>query len=235
MLPSMTGSRILVVDDDPQLREVLDMALSDAGFEVRLAADGLAGWRQFEAEAPDLCILDVAMPEMDGFEVCRRIRASGSTPVVMLTSRDDDVDKIVGLELGADDYVTKPFSVRVLVARLRAVLRRTSGPEAAPTDHDVAQVRGLRVDRGAHRITLDDIEVPGVTATEFALLFALVAAPGRVQTRDQLVEAVYGPNIVVEARTVDTFVKRLRRKLRAIQASFDDIETVRAVGYRFRP
>lgn len=208
------------------------MALGDAGFSVQGARDGEAGWRAFQDAPPDLVVLDVNMPELDGFELCRRIRGAGTVPVVMLTSRDDELDKIVGLEIGADDYVSKPFSTRELVARLRAHLRRARSAAPAP-DGEVVEVRGLRVDRRRHEITLGGRPVE-VTATEFDLLFALASRPGEVLDRDAIVTAVYGPGIVVAPRTIDTFVKRLRRKLREVDGAFDEIETVRAVGYRYR-
>lgn len=224
---------MLVVDDDPGLQDVLDMALEDAGFVVQAALDGEAGWRAFRARPPDVVILDVNMPELDGFELCRRIRGESQVPVMMLTSRADELDQVVGLEIGADDYVSKPFSTRALVARLRALLRRARpGQDPRPP---VAEVGPLRVDRVAHTITLGGRPVEAVTATEHRLLFALAARPGDVLDRDRIVDEVYGEGVVVAPRTIDTFVKRLRRKLRAVDPSFDNIETVRAVGYRYRP
>jgi len=210
------------------------MALSDAGFGVLAARDGEAGWKSFRTHQPALCILDVNLPELDGFELCRRIRAQSEVPIVMLTSRDDELDKVVGLEIGADDYVSKPFSTRELVARLRAQLRRRQAPQAPQADAGCCEVRGLRIDRVRHEITLQGQSIE-VTATEFDLLFALASAPGVVLDRDRIVDAVYGEGVVVAPRTIDTFVKRLRRKLRAVQPDFDGIETVRSVGYRYRP
>lgn len=233
-LGAVRGAEILVVDDDRHLQDVLEMALSDAGFVVRAAFDGAAGWAAFNARRPDLCVLDVTLPELDGFELCRRIRRAADTPVVMLTSRDDELDVVVGLEIGADDYVTKPFSTRALVARLRAHLRRLGAPPP-PAEGARRAVRGLSVDRAQREIRLGDTAVGDITATEFELLWTLVGAPGVVKTRDDLVDAVYGVGVVVAPRTIDTFVKRLRRKLREVDASFDDIETIRAVGYRYRP
>lgn len=234
MLGRVQGARMLVVDDDPQLLDVLEMALGDAGFVVETAADGAAGWAAFCAAPPDLVVLDVNMPEIDGFELCRRIRAHGPIPVVMLTSRDDELDRVVGLEIGADDYVSKPFSTRELVARLRALLRRARAFGAAPgSDREVVEVGPLRVDRGRHTITWGGAPVE-VTATEFTLLFALAARPGQVLDRDVITAEVYGEGVVVSPRTIDTFVKRLRRKLREVAPEFDEIETVRAVGYRYR-
>ncbi|MCA9553350.1 MAG: response regulator transcription factor [Myxococcales bacterium] len=233
-LGAVQGAEILVVDDDRHLQDVLEMALSDAGFMVRAAYDGAAGWAAFTERRPDLCVLDVTMPELDGFELCRRIRRAADTPVVMLTSRDDELDKVVGLEIGADDYVTKPFSTRELVARLRAHLRRVQGTAPEPAGARCV-VGALSVDRAQREIRLGDDVVRDITATEFELLWALVGAPGLVKTRDDLVDAVYGEGVVVAPRTIDTFVKRLRRKLREVDPGFDEIETIRAVGYRYRP
>ena len=231
----MQGAEILVVDDDRHLQDVLEMALSDAGFVVRAAYDGAAGWAAFTARAPDLCVLDVTMPELDGFELCRRIRRAADTPVVMLTSRDDELDTIVGLEIGADDYVTTPFSTRELIARLRAHLRRAQANRTPGGEAGRVELGALVVDRAQRQIWLGSTRVRDVTATEFELLWALAAAPGAVKTRDDLVDAVYGEGVVVAPRTIDTFVKRVRRKLREADPSFDAIETIRAVGYRYRP
>jgi two-component system response regulator ChvI len=177
-------------------------------------------------------VLDLMMPEMDGLEVCRRIRAAGRTPIVMLTSKDDEIDKILGLEMGADDYVTKPFSTRELVARIRAVMRRALPIE--PVQEEVVEIRGLSVSRVRREVMIQGAPVE-LTATEFELLCTLARAPGRVHSRDQLIDAVYGEDIVVSHRTIDTFVKRLRKKIRSIDPSFDEIETIRSIGYRYRP
>jgi len=219
------------VDDDPGILDLLSMALSEAGFEVDLAPDGKQGWTKFLENRPDLVVLDVLMPEIDGLEVCRRIRAERSTPVVMLTSRNEEIDVLLGLDTGADDYITKPFSVRELVARIRAALRRVD----LDTAHDRRSitVRSLVIDRASHVVRLGDVPVD-VTATEFDLLWTLASAPGRAFTRDELIDQVYGVDVIVTDRTIDTFVKRLRAKLRALDDRYDDIETVRSVGYRYR-
>ncbi|MEQ8278217.1 MAG: response regulator transcription factor [Deltaproteobacteria bacterium] len=227
----MSGGRILVVDDDDALVDLVQMAFTDAGFEVEVARDGRAGLEAHARGAPDIVVLDVMMPHVDGFEVCRRLRATSRTPVVMLTSRDDEVDKIVGLEIGADDYVTKPFSVRELIARVRAVLRRVR--EAGPSTESV-EAGVVRVDRATHLAHAGG-EVLALTATEFEVLYTMVASPGRAFSRDQLIDAVYGEDIVVAHRTIDTFVKRLRKKIRDAADGADPIETVRSIGYRFRP
>lgn len=221
----------MLVDDDEALVDLVQMAFTDAGFEVEVARDGRAGLDAHARTNPDLVVLDVMMPHVDGFEVCRRLRATSRTPIVMLTSRDDEIDKIVGLEIGADDYVTKPFSVRELVARIRALLRRAYD---APVSNDSAEAGVVRVDRSTHHAYAAG-QVLAVTATEFELLYTLVATPGRAFTRDELIDAVYGVDIVVAHRTIDTFVKRLRKKIREAANGADPIETVRSVGYRFRP
>jgi DNA-binding response OmpR family regulator len=224
-------SRILVVDDDRGLCDMLSMALEDAGFAVELAHDGKQGLARFRGCTPDLVVLDLLMPEMDGLELCRRIREGADTPVVMLTSRDEEMDKVLGLEMGADDYVTKPFSTRELVARIRAALRRAAKPTAGG-DATTCSAGELRLDRGRREVVLSKTKV-SLTATEFELLWALVEQRGRVLPRAELMAKIYGP-IVVSERTLDTFIKRIRRKLREATADYDDIETVRSIGYRYK-
>jgi two-component system OmpR family response regulator len=220
--------RILLIDDDRALTDVLSMSLEDAGFTVACAHDGLAGWRAFEGDPPDLVVLDLVMPELDGLELCRRIRAGHRTPIIMLTSRDEELDRVLGLELGADDYVTKPFSTRELVARIRAALRRVD-MERKPVEESSMRRGALRLDRDRRRVWLREAEVT-LTATEFDLLWTLASRPGHVLPRQELIDRVYGEGIVVADRTIDTFIKRLRRKL---ADSAHAIETVRGVGYRF--
>jgi two-component system OmpR family response regulator len=224
---------ILLVDDDRGLLDVLSMALEDEGFAVTCAHDGETGLAAFERHRPDLVVLDVLMPELDGLEVCRRIRATDSTPIIMLTSRDHEVDKVVGLEMGADDYVTKPFSTRELCARVRAALRRVSLDRSTPLAEARLRRGPLTLDRTRREVLVDGAQVT-LTATEFDLLWTLAGEPGRVFTRDSLMDAVYGEGIVVAHRTIDTFVKRLRRKLGAEGFAPEAIETVRGVGYRLR-
>ena len=223
--------RILVVDDDKGIIELLSMALVEAGFEVDTAEDGAKGWARFSEQRPDLVVLDVLMPELDGLEVCRRIRAVAPTPVVMLTSRNQEIDVLLGLDVGADDYVTKPFSVRELVARLKAALRRPVLERASPSP--VVRHRELEIDRAQHKVRFRGSDI-AVTATELELLWVLASEPGRAFSRDELIDAVYGADVVVTDRTIDTFVKRLRAKIRAVGEDYDDIETVRSVGYRYR-
>lgn len=224
---------VLLVDDDRSLLDVLAMALEDAGLAVRTASDGRAGWEAFLAAEPDLVVLDLLMPGLDGLELCRRVRARSAVPVIMLTSRGEEMDRVLGLETGADDYVTKPFSTRELVARIRAALRRVrlDRPEGAP---DAVVVRGpLRLDRSRREVRVRGALVP-LTATEFELLHCLASRPGHVFDRDSLIDAVYGEGFALAPRTMDTFVKRLRQKLGGGGLDPEAIETVRGVGYRLR-
>ena len=224
-----TVAEILVVDDDPNLREVVSYALERAGFTVRTARDGREALAEVDRRAPDLVVLDVMMPEMDGLEVCRRIRAHGRLPIVFLSSRDEEVDRVLGLEMGGDDYLTKPFSTRELVARVKAVLRRAAPSDAMDAEQQVLSYEAVRLDPAARRVFVHETEVT-LTVTEFELLRALLRAPGRVLRRDTLAEATYGVGHHVADRTLDSHVSRMRRKLR--QAGCDPITAVRGVGYR---
>ncbi|MFH1808314.1 MAG: response regulator transcription factor [Pseudomonadota bacterium] len=222
---------ILIVDDDGHIREVLRFALTQAGHQVREAADGIQGWQQFERESPELLILDVVMPEQDGLELCRRIRAVSQVPIIFLSARDEELDRVLGLELGADDYLTKPFSPRELVARVKAVLRRLREPVASTEPVPLLQQGPLVLDPGRHRCTWHETEVV-LTVTEFALLQALLSAPGRVLSRDALVDRAYGQDHYITDRTVDSHVRRIRKKFAALDG--DPVETVYGVGYRLR-
>ncbi len=228
-----TKATLLLVDDDRGLVDILTMSLQDAGFEVASAHDGKAGWAAFRDVEPDLVLLDVLMPELDGLHLCQMIREKQATPIIMLTSRDQELDKVLGLEMGADDYVTKPFSTRELIARIRAALRRVelSGPEMSGPD-ERRRVGPLELDRGRREVALGGSPIT-LTATEFELLWTLTGAPGRVFERHRLIDKVYGVDIVVADRTIDTFVKRIRHKFRAIEPSYQPLETVRGVGYKF--
>ncbi|MBU0550756.1 response regulator transcription factor [Myxococcota bacterium] len=223
-------ARVLAVDDDGHIREILRFALEQAGHTVLEAADGRAALRVFEAEAPDAIILDVTMPEEDGLEVCRKIRATSQVPILFLSSRDDELDRILGLELGADDYVTKPFSPRELLARLKAMLRRSQRapvePDAGPLTHGA-----LRLDVTQHRAHWGAAEI-ALTATEFTLLRVLLRHPGRAYTRAELVDRAWGPGYHVTDRTIDSHIRRIRKKLHL--AGGDVIETVFGVGYRLK-
>ena len=222
-------TRVLVVDDEANLRHTLGYALGQEGYEVLAAEDGEKAMTLFGTSHPDAVILDLMLPGIDGIEVCRRIRRESDVPILMLTARDTEVDRIVGLEIGADDYLGKPFSTRELVARLRALLRRSrSAAVTAPAD--VMRAHGIELDAGRRRVRSDDREVE-LTAKEFDLLALLMSRPGMVFSRDQILSAVWGQTFTGGARTVDTHVKTLRTALGALGARA--IETVRGVGYRF--
>jgi len=224
---------ILVVDDEPTLRETLVDALESDGFRVVAAADGREALVRFRAERPDLILLDLMLPELSGVEVCRIIRAESGVPIVMLTAKDSELDKVVGLELGADDYVTKPFSLRELSARVRAQLRRSDQAatvEAAPAMVDLGDVQ---VDLGGHRILRDGDVLP-VKPKAFELLAFLIRHPGQAFTRDQLLEKVWGYDYAGETRTVDVHVHWLRSQIEIDPGHPAFIHTVRGVGYVFR-
>ena len=220
---------VLLVDDERDLLSVLDFNLRAAGFETVLATRGEEALLALKRRAPDLVLLDLMLPDIPGTEVCRRIKADPRTrhvPVVMLTAKGEEVDRVVGFELGADDYVTKPFSVRELTLRLKAILRRAGG--GRPAEKPREQVGPIRVDVDAHRVFVDGAEAV-LTPLEFKLLSTFMARLGRVQSREQLLEDVWEMSREVETRTVDTHVKRLREKL---GSGRDLLETVRGVGYR---
>ncbi len=218
---------MLLVEDDPSIRETATLALERAGFRVVAAGDGREGLLRFGAEPFDLVVLDLMLPVVDGFEVCRRIRRGSGVPIVMLTARADATDVVAGLELGADDYVTKPFDPPVLVARCRAVLRRTSGdvPDA------VLRVGDLELDPGGHVARRRGEELP-LTATEFRLLACLMRRPGQVFTREVLLADVWGYDFLGDSRLVDVAVQRLRAKVEDEPSAPTRITTVRGVGYR---
>jgi two-component system OmpR family response regulator len=223
-------AEILVVDDDGHIREVVRFALGRAGHSVREADNGRAALRAVAERMPDLIVLDIVMPEEDGLATCREIRRHSRVPVIFLSSRDDELDRVLGLELGGDDYVSKPFSPRELVARVAAVLRRTAAP-AEEVEARAVQVGALQLDLERHRCELSGRELV-LTVTEFELLRALMSAPGRVLSRTQLIERAYDGDHHVTERTVDSHVRRLRKKL--ADAGTDPIETVYGVGYRMR-
>jgi two-component system, OmpR family, response regulator len=221
---------ILVVDDDAHLREVVRFALEKAGHQVREARDGAAALRAVDERAPDLIVLDIVMPELDGLSVCRELRARSRVPIIFVSSRDEELDRVLGLELGGDDYIGKPFSPRELVARVAAVLRRAQGASTGERA-DVLVHGPLQLDPTRHRCDCAGQELV-LTVTEFAILAALLAAPGRVLARAQLVERAYGAGHYITDRTVDSHIRRLRKKL--ADAGVDPIETVYGVGYRLR-
>lgn len=219
-------TRVLLVDDDVALAGMLREYLHGEGFDATTAHDGETGVAEALSGRYAIVVLDVMLPRLSGVEALRRIRTQSRVPVLMLTAKGDDVDRIVGLELGADDYVVKPFSVRELVLRVRAILRRA---ESQPAPSDIVEFGCLKIDRGAHRVFVNDQEVQ-LTALEFRLLSTLHERRNRTQARDTLLLDVWQMNTPVESRTVDTHVKRLREKLGAASSY---IRTVRGVGYRF--
>jgi len=224
---------ILVVDDEPTLRETLVDALEADGFRVVSAADGREALLVFRAERPDLVLLDLMLPELSGVEVCRIIRAESGVPIVMLTAKDSELDKVVGLELGADDYVTKPFSLRELSARVRAQFRRSDQAVAVETAPAMVDLGGVQVDLGGHRLLRDGDVLP-VKPKAFELLAFLIRHPGQAFTRDQLLEKVWGYDYAGETRTVDVHVHWLRSQIEPDPAHPAFIHTVRGVGYLFR-
>ncbi len=225
----LTGvdATILLVEDDASIREITKLGLEEAGFSVRTAVDGDEALARFRREQPDLIVLDIMLPRKDGLEVCRSIRSESSVPIVMLTARGDAIDIVVGLESGADDYVTKPFEMPVLVARVRAALRRTMQTDTA----EIVTLGPVRIDVLGHRVMLDGEEV-SLTPTEFRLLLELARRPGQVFTREILLDRVWGYSYLGDSRLVDVAVQRLRAKIEPDPDSPHLIVTVRGVGYR---
>ena len=229
---------IALVDDDRNILTSVSIALQAEGFATRVYSDGEAALKALVDNPPDLAVLDVKMPKMDGMELLRRLRERLDLPVIFLTSKDEEIDEALGLALGADDYVTKPFSQRLLIARIRAILRRAEA-RAAPADDAQAEaetpmiVRGrLAMDPARHRVSWDGRDVT-LTVTEFMILEALAQRPGVVKSRNQLMDVAYQDDIYVDDRTIDSHIKRLRRKFRAADPEFKGIETLYGVGYRF--
>ena len=222
----MDKGTILVVEDEPNIADLVDLYLSRDGFRVLKQATGAAGLAAISDHRPRLIVLDVGLPDIDGLELCRRIRATSAVPVIFLTARADEVDRVLGLELGADDYLTKPFAPAELVARVRAVLRRTDGAQTA----EIVQVGSVAVDVGRREIRVDDVPVE-FTAREFALLRYLAERPGLAMSRQQILDGVWGPDWYGDARTVDVHIAQVRKKLGTACV----IATVRGVGYRLEP
>jgi len=227
----MSQDRILVVEDEPTVAEVVDRYLRRDGYDVSVAHDGVRAMEVYERFQPDLVILDVMLPGLDGMEICRRIRSHSRTPIIMLTARGDEVDKLVGLEIGADDYVTKPFSPRELAARVKAVLRRTA---SAPLDGDALRFNGLRIS-GRTRVVENERGAIALTAREFDLLFFLARHAGQVFSREQLLDNVWDYEFPGDASTVTVHMRRLRSKLEADPSRPRHLKTVWGVGYKFEP
>ncbi len=230
---SGTPPVILVVDDEQSYRDALSVALRQEGFAVEVAADGIEAIERFDASNPGLVLLDVMLPKLSGIDVCREIRSRSRVPIIMVTARSAEIDAVVGLEVGADDYVSKPFRLRELVARIRATLRRS--PLADQSDAavvDALEVGDVRLDAGRHEVLVRD-ELVALPLKEFELLELLLANAGRVLTRDVLIDRVWGPNYFGDTKTLDVHVKRLRAKIEDDPARPARIITVRGVGYRY--
>jgi two-component system response regulator RegX3 len=225
-------TRVLVVDDEESFRETLAFMLRKEGFDVATASSGQEALDDLERDGADLVLLDLMLPGVSGTEVCRQIRQRTKTPVIMVTAKDSEVDKVVGLELGADDYVTKPFSTRELLARMRAVLRRSDVNDVLDSDDDVLTAGAVRMDVERHIVTVDDRQVQ-LPLKEFELLRMLLLNAGRVMTRTQLIDRVWGSDYVGDTKTLDVHVKRLRSKIEKDPANPTMLTTVRGLGYKF--
>jgi two-component system response regulator RegX3 len=223
-------TRILVVEDESSFSEALEFLLGKEGFSVVTAATGTEALKKFDQGGIDLILLDLMLPEISGTEVCRQIRAKSKVPIIMLTAKDSEVDKVVGLEIGADDYVTKPYSARELVARINAVLRRNGG-DGAVIDSGVITVHGIRMDIDRHQVSINGIPA-SLPLKEFELLEFLMRNAGRVLTRMQLIDRVWGSDYVGDTKTLDVHIKRLRAKIEDDPANPKVIQTVRGLGYK---
>ena len=230
----MTNS-IALVDDDQNILTSVTMALEAEGFDVRTFKDGEDALRGMTQKPVDLAVLDIKMPRMDGMELLQKLRRSSAVPVIFLTSKDDEVDEVLGLRMGADDYIRKPFSQRLLIERIRALLRRQelAQDEASPTSEATVTRGDLILDGARHLCTWKNRPVP-LTVTEFLILRVLASRPGHVKNRDQLMDAAYGDNVYVDDRTIDSHIKRLRKKFKQADDNFNEIETLYGIGYRYR-
>lgn len=233
--------KIALVDDDQNILASVSMTLKAEGYVVSTYTDGASGLEGLTTDVPDLAILDIKMPRMDGMELLRRLRQKSDLPVIFLTSKDDEIDELFGLKMGADDFITKPFSQRLLVERVKAILRRANArAEAANGSISESEVKKSMLERG--RLTMDqerhacawDGKNVTLTVTEFLILFALAQRPGVVKSRDSLMDAAYDDQVYVDDRTIDSHIKRLRKKFRVVDKEFDMIETLYGVGYRFK-
>jgi two-component system response regulator ChvI len=224
---------IALVDDDRNILTSVQMALEAEGFAVRTYTDGSEALRGLSQQPVDLAVLDIKMPRMDGMELLERLRRQTEMPVIFLTSKDDEVDELMGLRMGADDYIKKPFSQRLLIERIRVLLRREAANRETPNASDSLARGELMLDTARHLCTWKTQPVD-LTVTEFLLLKSLASRPGHVKSRDQLMDAAYGEHIYVDDRTIDSHIKRLRKKFNQVDEAFDGIETLYGVGYRFK-
>jgi two-component system response regulator ChvI len=231
---SAVPNTIALVDDDRNILASVSIALEAEGYKVRTFTDGAEALQGLTQQPADLIVLDIKMPRMDGMELLQRLRKQSAVPVIFLTSKDDEVDELLGLRMGADDYIKKPFSQRLLIERIRALLRRTEVANGTGAPPASALVRGqLILDEARHICTWKNLEVD-LTVTEFLILKSLAQRPGHVKNRDQLIDAAYGEHIYVDDRTIDSHIKRLRKKFRDVDDDFAQIETLYGVGYRYR-
>jgi len=226
------SERVVLVDDDNHILTSVSVSLRSEGWEVETYPDGEKGLIALQRNPPDIAILDIKMPRIDGMELLKRLRVSSNLPVIFLTSKDDEIDEALGLRMGADDYITKPFSQKLLVERIRAVLRRSSIIETNDPEKNLQRGQ-LTLDLDRHTCRWKEFDVR-LTVTEFLLLHNLASRPGLVKSRDQLMDAAYGETIYVDDRTIDSHIKRMRRKFRYYDKDFDQIETLYGVGYRYR-
>jgi len=229
------SATVALVDDDKNILTSVTIALEGEGFKVRSYMDGATALKALAEKPADLAVLDIKMPRMDGMELLRRLRQTTDMPVIFLTSKDEEIDEMLGLKMGADDYIGKPFSQRLLIERIRAVLRRSAAAKTKPSGEgeDKTLVRGrLTLDPLRHQVTWSEKHV-SLTVTEFLILQALATRPGHVKSRDQLMDAAYSEDIYVDDRTIDSHIKRLRKKFRAVDDTFGAIETLYGVGYRY--
>ena len=224
---------IALVDDDRNILTSVQMALEAEGFAVRTYTDGSEALRGLSQQPVDLAVLDIKMPRMDGMELLERLRRQSEMPVIFLTSKDDEVDELMGLRMGADDYIKKPFSQRLLIERIRVLLRREAASRETPAAGDTLARGDLMLDTARHLCTWKTQAVD-LTVTEFLLLKSLASRPGHVKSRDQLMDAAYGEHIYVDDRTIDSHIKRLRKKFRVLDGEFSQIETLYGVGYRYK-
>ncbi|MDH5723242.1 MAG: response regulator transcription factor [Alphaproteobacteria bacterium] len=230
-------NKIVLVDDDRNILVSVSMALEAEGFEVMTFNDGESGLKGIIEQKPDLVILDVKMPRMDGIEVLSKLRELSQIPVIFLTSKDDEIDQVIGLRMGADDYITKPFSQRLLLERIKVLLRRqemgNGSDEGDKKEDQVIKYGDLHLDDSRHLCAWKGMPV-NLTVTEYLLVKSLAIRPGHVRNRDQLIDMAYGENIYVDDRTVDSHIKRVRKKFKKIDDEFDKIETLYGIGYRYR-
>lgn len=227
------ANRIALVDDDQNILTSVSLMLESEGFNVNCYNDGEAALQGLVHQPADLAVLDIKMPRMDGVELLQKIRKNSQLPVIFLTSKDDELDEALGFGMGADDYITKPFSQRLLLARIRAVLRRASEGTMDAAGPNVVHQGDLVMDPDRHLCSWKGEEVK-LTVTEFLILQALASRPGMVKNRDQLMDAAYGESIFLDDRTIDSHIKRLRRKIRAHDSAFDGIETLYGIGYKYK-